>query len=289
MLYDALIAPFVEFEFMRRALVGAIALALGAAPVGVFLMLRRMSLTGDAMTHAILPGVGVGYLVAGFSVPAMTIGGLVAGFAVALLAGLMARSTSLKEDATLATFYLVSLACGVILVSSRGSNIDLLHFLFGNVLAIDDAALIVIAAFTSVSLVTLAVIYRPLVLDTVDPGYLRSVTRVGGAAHLAFLGLVVVTLVGSFQALGTLLGVGIMILPAVAARFWSNDVNKMVPLAVMFGIVANIGGLVASYNLDRETGPSIILAAGLIVVASLVFGRSGGLIWKVMPQGHRAA
>lgn len=289
MLYDALIAPFLEFEFMRRALVGAVALALGAAPVGVFLMLRRMSLTGDAMTHAILPGVGVGYLIAGFSVPAMTLGGLAAGFTVALLAGLLARSTSLKEDATLATFYLISLACGVILVSSRGSNIDLLHFLFGNVLAIDDAALIVIASFTSVSLVALAVIYRPLVLDTVDPGYLRSVSRAGGIAHLTFLGLVVVTLVGSFQALGSLLGVGVMILPAVAARFWANDVSKMVPLAVTFGVVANVGGLLASYHLDRETGPTIILSAGLIVVVSLVFGPSGGLIWKALPKWHRVA
>ena len=93
MLYDLLIGPFAEFDFMRRALVGVIALSVSGAPVGVFLMLRRMSLTGDAMAHAILPGAALGYLVAGFSLPAMTLGGLVAGFTVALAAGAVARLT----------------------------------------------------------------------------------------------------------------------------------------------------------------------------------------------------
>ncbi|MFL5210119.1 MAG: metal ABC transporter permease, partial [Microvirga sp.] len=113
MLYDLLIGPFVEFEFLRRALVGAVAIALGGAPVGVFLMLRRMSLTGDAMAHAILPGAALGYLVAGLSLPAMTLGGILAGIVVAVLAGLVARLTVLKEDASLAAVYLISLALGV--------------------------------------------------------------------------------------------------------------------------------------------------------------------------------
>src|SRR6202012_516382 len=107
-LYDALIAPFTEFEFMRRALAAVIALALGGAPIGVFLMLRRMSLVGDAMAHAILPGAAIGFLVSGLNLFAMTTGGLIAGFTVAILSGLVARNTELKEDASLATFYLVS-------------------------------------------------------------------------------------------------------------------------------------------------------------------------------------
>ena len=104
---DAVIDPFVEFAFMRRALVGCFALSLGAPPIGVFLMLRRMSLMGDAMSHAILPGAAIGFLVAGLSLLAMSLGGFVAGLAVALLAGLVTRSTILREDASLAAFYLV--------------------------------------------------------------------------------------------------------------------------------------------------------------------------------------
>src|SRR3954451_25198178 len=108
-LYGTLISPFVEFAFIRRALVRALGLALGAGPVVVFLMLRRMSLVGDAMAHAILPGAAIGFLISGLNLFAMTTGGLIAGFAVALLAGLVARNTELKEDASLATFYLMSL------------------------------------------------------------------------------------------------------------------------------------------------------------------------------------
>src|SRR3712207_8789868 len=106
-------APLAEFEFMQRALVGVIAIALGGGPVGVFLMLRRMSLTGDAMAHAILPGAAGGYLIAGLSLPAMTAGGMVAGVIGAVLSGLGARITDLKEDASLAAFDLRSLALGV--------------------------------------------------------------------------------------------------------------------------------------------------------------------------------
>ena len=165
MIYDALIAPFTEFEFMRRALAGVIALSLGGAPIGVFLMLRRMSLVGDAMAHAILPGAAIGFLLSGLNLFAMTTGGLIAGFTVAMLAGLVSRTTELKEDASLAAFYLVSLALGVTIVSIKGTNIDLLHVLFGNILAMDDPTLLVIAFNATITLLVLAVIYRPLVIE----------------------------------------------------------------------------------------------------------------------------
>ena len=161
--------PFAEFEFMQRALVGVIAIALGGGPVGVFLMLRRMSLTGDAMAHAILPGAAVGYLVAGLSLPPMTIGGLAAGVIVAVAAGLVSRFTALKEDASLAAFYLLSLALGVTIVSLRGSNVDLLHVLFGTVLALDDNTLLLLASISTITVLALALLYRPLVLECVDP------------------------------------------------------------------------------------------------------------------------
>ena len=132
MIWDALIAPFAEFGFMRRALLGCFAIAVGSTPVGVFLMLRRMSLTGDAMAHAILPGAAIGFLISGLSLGAMTIGGLIAGMVVAVASGIVSRMTTLKEDASLAAFYLISLALGVLIVSTRGSNVDLIHVLFGN-------------------------------------------------------------------------------------------------------------------------------------------------------------
>jgi len=289
MLYDWLFAPFADFEFMRRALVGSFALALGAPPVGVFLMLRRMSLIGDAMAHAILPGAAIGFLVAGLSLFAMAGGGLVAGFVIALGAGLIARTTVLKEDAALAAFFLISLALGVIIVSVKGSNVDLLNFLFGSVLAIDDPTLMLIAGIASVSLVILALIWRPLVVECVDPGYLRSVSRAGGPAHIAFLALVVMNLVGGFQALGTLLAVGIMMLPAVIARFWARDITAMVAVAVAAAGLSGYAGLLISYHANLPSGPTIILVAGVLYGLSVLVGPVGGLVWLALPRRHLEA
>ncbi|APF38348.1 metal ABC transporter permease [Chelatococcus daeguensis] len=289
MLYDLLIEPFVAFDFMRRALVGATALALSGGPVGVFLMLRRMSLTGDAMAHAILPGAAVGFLLYGLSLPAMTIGGLAAGFAVALAAGLVARTTALKEDAALAAFYLISLALGVTLVSLRGSNVDLLHVLFGTVLALDDATLLLVAGIATVTLGALALLYRPLVLECVDPGFLRSVSRAGAAAHLAFLALVVINLVGGFHALGTLLAVGMMMLPAASARFWSGDITVMIGVSTLVGMLSGAAGLILSYHTGLPAGPSIILVAGGAYIASLLVGPVDGLLWRLVPGRHLEA
>jgi zinc/manganese transport system permease protein len=288
-MYDYLIAPFAEFEFMRRALVGTLALALGAGPIGVFLMLRRMSLVGDAMAHAVLPGAAIGFLVSGLNLFAMTAGGLIAGFVIAFLAGLVARATELKEDASLAVFFLISLAVGVTIVSVRGTNIDLLHFLFGSVLALDDQTLILIAGNATVTLVVLALIYRPLVLECVDPGFLRSVSRAGAPAHLAFLALVVINLVSGFHALGTLLAVGIMMIPAAIGRFWARDITAMILVAVASGGLSGYAGLLLSYHSGIPSGPAIILIAGVLYTFSVLFGRVGGLLPQLFPGRHLEA
>ena len=282
MIWDIFFAPFAEFGFMRRALLGCIAISIGATPVGVFLMLRRMSLTGDAMACAILPGAAVGYLISGLSLGAMTIGGLVAGMAVALLSAFVTRFTVLKEDASLAAFYLISLALGVLIISTRGSNVDLMHVLFGSVLALDDAALILLCSIASLTVFILAAVFRPLVLECADPQFLRSVSSLSAATHLTFLALVVLNLVAGFQALGTLMAVGIMILPAAAARFWANNIGGLIAAAVVTAIVSSLFGLLLSYHFSLPSGPAIILVTGVVYVVSLVVGPVSGLIAKNM-------
>jgi zinc/manganese transport system permease protein len=277
-MWDLLFQPFYDYGFMRRALCGCIAISIGATPVGVFLMLRRMSLTGDAMAHAILPGAAVGYLISGLSLGAMTIGGLIAGMAVALLSGFVSRLTALREDASLAAFYLISLALGVLIVSTRGSNIDLMHVLFGTVLALDDAALILLCAIASLSTLTLAVVFRPLVLECADPNFLRSVSSLSAVTHFTFLALVVLNLVGGFHALGTLMAVGIMILPAAGARFWAESIGGLVLVAIVIAILSSIIGLLFSYHFNMPSGPTIILMAGVGYVISLLIGPLDGII-----------
>ncbi len=283
---DLILTPFLDFAFMRRALLGCIAISIGATPIGVFLMLRRMSLTGDAMAHAILPGAAVGFLVSGLSLGAMTIGGLVAGMAVALLSGFVTRVTALKEDASMAAFYLISLAGGVLIVSVKGSSVDLLHVLFGTVLALNNDALILLCSITTITWFALAVLLRPLVLECADPSFLRSVSRLSAITHFAFLALVVLNLVAGFQALGTLMSVGLMILPAAAARFWAQGIAGMIGVAVLVAILSSVTGLLLSYHVSLPSGPSIILVAGALYALSLIFGPHGSLMARYLPRPH---
>lgn len=275
---EALYLPFLEFGFMRRALAGSMALALAAGPMGVFLVLRRMSLMGDAMAHAILPGVAVGFLTAGLSLTAMTIGGMITGIVVALLAALVSRLTPQREDASFAAFYLVSLGVGVLLISLRGSNMELIHVLFGTVLGMDDAALLLVSATSSITLIVLAAIFRPLVLECLDPQFLRGESRMGPLVHVVFLLLLVMTLVAGFQVLGTLMVVGIMMLPAAAARFWAGSVGRQMVQAAAIGSVSSYLGLLFSYYANVPASPAIILSAGCIYFLSIVFGPHGGLL-----------
>src|SRR5437763_12741351 len=159
----------------------------------------------------------------------------------------------------------------------------------GNVLALDDQTLLLIAAITSVTLVILALIYRPLVLECVDPGFLRSVSNAGAPAHLACLVLVVMNLVGGFQALGTLLAVGIMMLPAATGRFWTRDITMMILIAVGCGAIAGYAGLLLSFYTSVASGPAIILVAGAIYAVSVLFGPVGGMVPQLFPGRHLEA
>lgn len=282
---DLLLAPFTDFDFMRRALVGCLALALGATPVGVFLLLRRMSLMGDAMSHAILPGAALGYLAFGLSLGAMTTGGIAAGIVVVLAAGAVTRGSILKEDASLAAFYMLSLAAGVMIVSLRGKNLDLLHVLFGSVLALDDNSLQLIVGIATLTLFALALLLRPLVLECCDPSFLRGVSRWSPVAHYGFLMLVVLNLVSGFHALGTLMAVGIMILPAAAARLWAHQLHTLLALASGFAFGCGVAGLLLSFHADVPAGPAIVLVCGLVYFASLI-AAPGGLLAGRLPVRH---
>jgi len=282
--------PFIEFGFMRRALVACVALGLGSAPIGTLLVLRRMSLVGDAMAHALLPGAAIGFAVAGFSLVAMGGGGFVAALLVALLAGWVSHATAQREDASFAAFYLIALAAGVMIISTRGTPVDLMHVLFGSILAVDDAALLLVAGVTSATLLALALLYRPLVVECVDPGFLRSVGGPAAAMHHGFLVLLVLNLVSGFQALGTLMAVGLMMLPATAARFWAQEVWSLAAVAALIAMAAGAGGLLLSYHLNLPSGPSIVLLAGIAYIASLLFGRRDSLLARQLAlRWHRTA
>ncbi len=267
-MHDLLIAPFA-LGFMRRALIGCLALSVAAPPLGVFLVLRRMSLMSDVMQHGVLPGIALGAAFAGLSVWAMGLGGVAAGLAVALLAGWLARGKGAREDSQLAGVYLIALALGVALISAQ-RGIDLTHVLFGSVLAVDDPALLAMAGVVTVTLPVLALIWRPLIMESLDPGFLAATGGKGGLWHLTFLALVVLCVVAGFVALGTLMSVGLMMLPAIASRHWSASLQGQVRASVVLAAIASIMGLLLSYHTDIPAGPAIVLTAGALWMLSLL-------------------
>ena len=281
-----LVAPFAEFGFMQNALLGCVLLSVSAAPVGVFLMLRRMSLTGDAMAHGILPGAALGYLYAGLSLGAMTVGGLLAGVAVAVASGLVARHTVLREDTSLAAFYLLSLSLGVVIVSTQGNNVDLLHVLFGTVLSLNAEALALLAGVALVTVVALVALFRPLVLECLDPGFLRSVSGWSPVAHYGFLVLLVINLVAGFHALGTLMAVGLVVLPAAAARFWVRHIRPLLALSAVLALLGSVAGLLVSYHADLPSGPAIVLGMAVLMLASMLAGPFGLVRSRLQPRHH---
>lgn len=261
-MYDIFIAPFLDFAFMHRALIACISISLSCGSLGVLLVLRRMSLMGDALSHAILPGIAVAYLLTGLWLPGLFLGGIGAGLIVAFASGKTARKTILTEEASFTGFYIISLALGVLILSVKGGNMNLTHFLFGSVLAVDHEILVLIAVTTTLTLIILALIYRPLIYECFDPHYVELMGIRAGRYHLIFLSLVVVNLVGACQALGTLMALGIIMLPAIAARLLTRQVWTAVLSSVLIASVSSYGGLVTSYQFNWPSGPTIILFCG---------------------------
>jgi zinc/manganese transport system permease protein len=208
----------------------------------------------------------------------MSLGGFVAALAVALAAGFITRRTPQREDASFAAFYLIALALGVLLVSWRGSQVDLMHLLFGSVLAVDDAALLQIAIVTSITLLALAAFYRPLVLESLDPAFLRSVGGPGAGVHVLLLLLLVSNLVSAFQAMGTLMAVGLMMLPAASARFWVASLPGMAAVSALLGALGGVAGLLLSYHAELPSGPCIVLVCGGLYLASVLVGARDGVL-----------
>jgi zinc/manganese transport system permease protein len=251
-------------------------------------MLRRTSLTAEVLAHGVTPGIAAGFLIAGLSVPAMSLGGLAAGLVVALGAGALSRATGGREDAALTALYLIALALGVTLVSLRGDARDLTQLLFGQVLGVDDAALLLMAGVATLTLPALALAWRPLALETFDPAFAQAEGAQGGLWHMLFLTLVVLNVLAAFQAMGTLMAVGLMMMPAVAARHWTRELSGMAYAAVALAALSAFAGLLASYHLDLPSGPAIVLTAGLLWAVSVVAGPVDGLAARLLRRPHLA-
>ena len=208
---------------------------------------------------------------------------------MAVGAGALSRATGGREDATLAALYLLALGAGVAIISiGGGGGADITHILFGSVLGVDDPALLLMAGVATLTLVVLAFAWRPLVLECFDPSFAAATGARGGAWHMVFQALVVVNVLSAFQALGTLMAVGLMMLPAIAARHWARQVSGMAYAAVGIAVASSFAGLVLSYHADVPSGPAIVLIAGAAWAVSVLVGPVDGLLPRLVRRGHLA-
>ncbi len=271
-----LFAEMWDFAFMRRAFVATTVLSASVAPIGAFLVLRRLSLAGEAMAHAITPGIVIGFVTAGLSVVSLLVGGLVAGVGVAILTALLARKTILRSDASLASLYLIALAAGIFILSAAGSAVPLKSFLFGSILGIDDASMMLVGGVATVTLIAFTVLLRPLIVSTCDPIFFESQTRRPWLVDQGFMLLLVLNLLAAFKTLGTLMAVGLMILPATAARYWASTITGQLVLGFVFALASCWIGLTLSYLFpETPSGPAIVLVAGGFFLISALFGPLG--------------
>jgi zinc/manganese transport system permease protein len=284
-----LLSEMWGFAFMRRAFVATTVLSASVTPVGAFLVLRRLSLAGEAMAHAITPGIVIGFVTAGLSVMSLLIGGLVAGLGVAVLTAMLARKTILRSDASLASLYLIALAAGIFILSAAGSAVPLKSFLFGSILGIGDQSMILVAAVATITLVSFALLLRPLIVSTCDPVFFEARARWTWIVDQGFMMLLVLNLLAAFKTLGTLMAVGLMVLPATAARYWASTITGQLALGFAFSLASCWLGLTLSYVFpDTPSGPAIVLVAGGFFAVSVVFGPLGfgGTRRKSARQGN---
>ena len=264
---------------LRSAAAGGLALAFGGAPLGVLLIARRMSLSGDALSHGILPGAAIAYLLAGPNPLALTAGALIAALVVVSLSSLLARTRRLPEDAAFAVIYLSALALGVLLLARTAGPEALEALLFGATTALDRGGLLLAACAATATLVALALFIRGFVAESVDPQFVRAQGgRTGGILHILLMMLVALNLVAGFRAFGALMTVGLMMIPAAGARFWARGFAGQACVAIALSATASILGLLIAARLGVEPGAVMTLAAAALFAVSGLVGVNGGLV-----------
>ncbi len=277
--HDFLITPF-SFGFMQRGLLSAVLLSLSGGLLGCILVMRRLALMGDALSHSLLPGIGLAWLLFGPSTLALFFGALVAGLLTALGSAFLSRLTRVKEDAAFGSLFIIFFGAGVALVSKLPTGLSLSHVLFGNILVVGPSDLAVSAVVSSTTVMVFVVFYRSILLETFDPIFYRAVGGHSGLVHFGFLALTVLNLVAALQTMGVVLALGLFLLPAVSAYLWCDHFARMLVLSVVFGVVSSVAGILLSYHAGLASGAAIVLCLGVVFFASALFSPTYGLVGR---------
>ena len=285
-LHDLVVAPFA-YEFIRRALLSAVLLGISGGLIGCVLVLRRLALMGDALSHSLLPGVAAAWYFFGTSTTALFFGGLAAGLLTALGSALLSRMTRVKEDAAFGSLFIVFFGAGVALVSKLPSRVNLTDFLFGNVLGVSTGELRLASAVSLLTVSVFVIFYRSVLLETFDPVFHRASGGRGGLVHMGFLTLTVLNLVAAMQTMGIVLALGLFLLPAVSAYLWCDRFVTMLLVSICIAVADSAVGILLSFHAGLASGASIVLCLGLVFVLSALFSPRHGALGALRLRSRR--
>ena len=273
---DWLTTP-LSYSFMQRGLLAAVMVGGLCAVIGCYVVLRGMAFLGDAMAHAILPGVAIAYLLGGN----LTLGALLAAVAVALGIGLFTRRGVIKEDTAIGILFTAALALGVVLISSiRTYAVDLSHILFGNLLGVSQQDLLLTAGLGLVVFVVMALAFKPFLLISFDPVLATTLRlRVEFYRNLMLV-LLALTTVVSLQVVGVALVAAMLVTPGATAYLLTRRLPSMMALAAAIGVVSSVVGLYLSYYLNVASGAAIVLVATMFFLLAFLFAPQRGLLSK---------
>lgn len=284
-LLQSLLEPF-GYTFMQRALLSCALIGFTNGFLGTFIILRRQALLADALSHSLLPGLAVAAILIGLSPGGLLLGGLVAALLVALGGQLIARNSRLKDETAVASLYIIAFALGIILIRFAKVKVDLTHFLFGNILGVGDGDLWIAYGSAFLTLTLLVIFQRPLLLTLFDATVARASGIRVGWIEAGLLALTVLGLVSSLQAVGVLLSLGLLILPAATAYLLTDSFTRMLWGGAFLGLVSSVGGLFLSYYANIPSGPCIVLLLALFLAAAYLLAPRYGVVTRMLRGRH---
>ena len=280
-----LLEPF-QYEFMRRALLACVMIGFTNGFLGGYVVLRRLALMADALSHSLLPGLALAAVFVGLSTGGLLLGGLVAAAFVALGGAMISRISRIKDETAIASLYIVAFALGVLLIKYARVRISLDHFLFGNILGIGDSDLWISFGISAVILVSLTAIQRPLLLAMFDPTVAASLGVRVDFLLVALVGFIVLAMISSLQAVGVLLSLGLLVLPAATLYLLTDRYPVMLWGGALLGTIGAVAGLLLSYHANLPAGPAIVLLLGACFVGACLFSPKYGALARHLRKSH---
>ncbi len=288
-LLEQLFIEPLRYEFMQRALLAALLVGVISAVVGCYIIVRRLALLGDAIAHAVLPGVAIAWLL---GIPFFW-GAVATGVLTALGIGFITRRSKVKEDTAIGVMFTTAFALGILLLSTdiirqRAQGVDLFHILFGNVLGVSSSDLLTISLAGALVLLTIILLYKELLLHSFDPTMAAAIGLPTGFLHYLMMLLLSLTIVASLQTVGVVLAVAMLIIPGATAFLLTHRLPTMMLVAALVGITAGMAGLYLSFHVNLSSGASIVLVAGTLFLAAFLLAPQHGLLSRAWQRyGHR--